>query len=62
MVEGDGADGVVEVEVVLAGRVVAAPSHHIVGTEFAAALEDLADVFVVDLHGQRCTVHSYFLS
>ena len=62
VVVGDGADGVVELEVVLAGRVVAAPPDHVVRAEVAAALEHLPDVFVVDLNGQTCTLHSYFLS
>jgi hypothetical protein len=47
VVVGDGADGVVELEVVLEGGVVAPPSHHIVGTELSLGLVHYSDIFVV---------------
>ena len=62
MVERDGPDGVVKIEIILEGSVIALPPHHVVRAELTLALPNFSNIFVVDLGSFICTVHSSFLS
>lgn len=62
MIERNRANCIVEIQIILKGGIVAFPPHYIIGTELGFTLIDLANVFVVNLHIQKHTFHSYFLS
>lgn len=62
MVERNGTDGVVKIQVVLEGSVVTLPSHHVIWTELAFTFPNFTHILVENLSSFICTVHSSFLS